>query len=74
MDTSIIDTAMAHRYLYYVLSDPVISDYEYDQVEKHAREEAPAEHPIQQVGSSLASSYTKEQIALAHTFLEQYGH
>lgn len=31
-----VGTVLAHRYLYYVCSTPVISDYEYDMLEKEA--------------------------------------
>ena len=59
---------MAHRYLYYVESAPVISDFEYDNLERTAREVAPQESPVHGVGSSLASSYTPEMIKFALTF------
>lgn len=61
---------MAHRYLYYVLGDTVISDYEYDKLEREAREYLPSDHPIQGVGSSLPSSYSDAQIKLAMSLLE----
>jgi NAD-dependent DNA ligase len=56
---------MAHRYLYYVLSAPVISDYLYDQLEKLALESAPADSPLRKPGSDLASHYSDEIIAMA---------
>lgn len=46
---------MAHRYLYYILATPEITDQEYDELEK-ARE-WPADSPVLQVGSDMASSY-----------------
>ena len=52
---------MAHRYLYYVLSESVISDAEYDLLERMARTVCPADSPVHGVGSSLPSSYTPEQ-------------
>lgn len=52
---------MAHRYLYYVECQPVISDYEYDMIEKQAREVLSYTSPVHKVGSSLPSSYTEEQ-------------
>ena len=61
---------MAHRYLYYVLAEPVLSDYEYDVVERKARAVLPAESPVQGVGSCLPNSYTAEQIARAQEFLK----
>lgn len=53
---------MAHRYLYYCLGEPVVSDYVYDQMEREARNVLPEDSPVQGVGSSLGSSYTKDQI------------
>ena len=51
---------MAHRYLYYVLSNNIISDAEYDVLERKAREVCPPESPVHGIGSSLPSSYTTE--------------
>lgn len=56
---------MAHRYLYYVGSDNVISDYEYDRLESKARQELPETSPVHGVGSSLSSDYTEAHITLA---------
>jgi NAD-dependent DNA ligase len=58
-------TIMAHRYLYYVLSEPVLPDFDYDMLEREARLHLPETSPVHAVGSSLPSSYTTEQIALA---------
>lgn len=57
---------MAHRYLYYVKAAPVISDFEYDQLEKKAVAELPATSPVHLVGSSRKESYTQEQINRAN--------
>ena len=51
---------MVHRYLYYVLSDSVLNDAVYDQIEREARAICPPESPVHGVGSSLPSSYTPE--------------
>lgn len=59
------DEVMAHRYLYYVMSEPVLPDMVYDTIERRAREVCPPESPVHGVGSSLPSSYTDKQIALA---------
>jgi NAD-dependent DNA ligase len=61
------DFALAHRYLYYVENNPIISDYEYDMLEKKAVIECAKspQHLIHQPGSSLASSYPKRIINLA---------
>lgn len=56
---------MAHRYLYYVKWDPVISDYEFDRLEKSAREQLPESSPVHGFGSDCDDSYTDEHRALA---------
>lgn len=56
---------MAHRYLYYVLSEPRLPDLVYDDLERQARAVCDAGSPVHGVGSSLPSSYTGEQIARA---------
>jgi NAD-dependent DNA ligase len=61
---------MAHRYLYYVLSDNVISDAEYDPLERIARAVCPADSPVHGVGSSLAGSYNDEQVDRAIELLQ----
>jgi len=49
---------MIHRYCYYVLDAPLISDAEYDILEREARATLPDTSPVQGIGSSLASSYS----------------
>lgn len=56
---------LAHRFLYYVLDDPAISDFEYDRLERRARSLLPLDSPVHGVGSSLRSSYPEEIEALA---------
>lgn len=56
---------LAHRYLYYVLCSPILSDYEYDCLEAKAEAETPAGSLIFTVGSDLASSYPLEVQAYA---------
>ena len=56
---------LIHRYLYYVESSPVISDFEYDRLEREAREVCEESSPVHRVGSSLPSSYPKEVITEA---------
>lgn len=51
---------LVHRYLYYVLAQPTISDFEYDIIERQAREVCPPESPVHGVGSSLPSSYSDD--------------
>jgi NAD-dependent DNA ligase len=60
---------MAHRYLYYVLSEPQLPDLTYDVLEREARAVCPPESPVHGVGSSLPSSYTAAQVALAKRWL-----
>lgn len=56
---------MIHRFLYYVLSTPVISDFEYDIIEAEARKICLPDSPVHGVGSSLGSSYPAEIKRLA---------
>ena len=56
---------LAHRYLYYVDCSPVISDYEYDVLEREAREKCGLSSPVHGIGSSLPSSYSPETVLLA---------
>ena len=51
---------MAHRYLYYVTCEPVLSDYDYDLLENQALKVAKSNSPINNPGSSLDSSYSQE--------------
>jgi NAD-dependent DNA ligase len=52
---------LAHRYLYYVKSHPVIPDYQYDQLEKEAIASLEGrDSPILTVGSDLEDSYSNE--------------
>jgi len=53
---------MVHRYLYYVEAQPIISDFEYDVIERQAREVLPETSPVHRVGSSLPSSYSQNVI------------
>ena len=62
---------MAHRYLYYVLGEPVISDYLYDPWEREARQVLPEDSPIHGVVSSNPWSYSKEQIEYARKLSEE---
>lgn len=51
---------LAHRYLYYVCNTPVISDLEYDILEKQAMKLLPESSQVFRPGSDLESSYTQE--------------
>lgn len=59
------DKIMVHRYLYYVLCDPIISDYEYDLLDREATTLLPESSPVHQVGSSLVDSYSERVRSLA---------
>lgn len=58
--------ALAHRYLYYVKSTPIISDREYDKLEEEALTKS-GKKLLETPGSSLESSYSDEvkQLALS---------
>jgi NAD-dependent DNA ligase len=62
---------MAHRYLYYVMCSPVLSDSIYDVIEREARAICPPESPVHGIGSSLASGYTGSQVEYAHALLRR---
>lgn len=64
------DLVMAHRYLYYVKANPVLSDYEYDQLESFAMFQLKNSASIQATGSDFEGSYTKEQKLLANELLK----
>lgn len=51
---------LIHRFLYYVMCEPEISDFEYDVLEREAREVCPEGSPVHGVGSCLPSSYPAE--------------
>lgn len=53
---------LVHRYLYYIEAQPIISDFEYDILEREAREVLPESSPVQGVGSSLPWSYPEDVI------------
>lgn len=57
--------ALAHRYLYYIEFSPVITDFEYDMLEKKALEECDENSTLNKPGSDLKSSYSDEIIELA---------
>lgn len=56
---------MAHRYLYHVLHNPLISDAEYDVLEAHAIPHMPPDHPIHKPGSDNRDDYTLDVVHLA---------
>jgi len=64
------DLILLHRYCYYVLCDPIISDFIYDQLETEARKVCPETSVVHKVGSVLSSSYPDYIKELAKT---KYG-
>jgi len=61
---------LAHRYLYYILNRPILSDREYDIKEKYAKSILPENSPVFSMGSDLESSYPKEVIEFAKKLLK----
>lgn len=52
---NLLEQIQFHRYRYYVMDDPMISDYEYDVLERRARDQYGDD--AVGIGSSLRSSY-----------------
>lgn len=67
------DLTMAHRFLYYVECAPVLTDHEYDVIERKARAALPETSMVQKVGSSLESDYTDEQKKIAEDLERKAG-
>jgi len=63
---------LAHRYLYYVLNTPVISDRAYDELEKAAIKILPSTSDVNKPGSDLDSSYSQEVKDKAQLLLKQF--
>ncbi len=61
---------LAHRYLYYCLGRPVISDREYDRLERAALTNAAPESPLNEPGSDAEGSYGDTVKALAASLRE----
>ncbi len=70
--TEVEKRALAHRYLYYVLCTPVISDYEYDMLERRALREVEEDSKLRSPGSDLPASYPDEVIELAEKIKLSY--
>lgn len=51
------ELCLVHRYLYYVLNQPVISDYQYDELERLAKKDVGKNSILLRPGSDLESSY-----------------
>ncbi len=48
-----------HRYLYYVKCDPILSDYEYDRLEKKYLDKYPESDILKSVSSDREEDYPK---------------
>lgn len=53
------DILLEHRYRYYILCMPIISDYEYDMLEREYLKTAPEDSLLRLPGSDLIESYPK---------------
>lgn len=69
------DLCLAHRYLYHVLNTPIISDYEYDILDKEAviEEKNNLNHPIHSIGSDNNLDYTQETRFKAYLLMKHRG-
>ena len=56
---------MAHRYLYYVKNESVISDYNYDMMEKKTLKIVGNNSPLHKTGSSNKEDYSQSIIMLS---------
>lgn len=63
---SIEQLTLAHRYLYYVKSEPVISDQEFDELEKLALSVAPTNSLLHNPGSDRHEDYPLQARLMAH--------
>ena len=61
-DSKLEHAVMVHRYLYYIECAPMISDHEYDALERAARAALPDGSPVHKLGSSLVSDYSEAVI------------
>lgn len=69
-DLKLEDACLVHRYLYYVLSSPIISDYVYDLMEKEARIKLDPNHLLNKPGSSLKTIYPTHIVEIGNKLLE----
>lgn len=63
--TTLEDFIMAHRYLYYCVNSPQISDSRYDVIESAALRVLPESSAIRKTGSSFESDYSEAQKQIA---------
>lgn len=60
------DQCLVHRVLYYCLARPILTDHEYDMLEREATLAAPPSHLIQRPGSDTESTYPPHLVQLAY--------
>lgn len=70
---------MAHRYLYYVLADPILKDWDYDKLDKELVDilnekftEDECRSPVLFPGSDLKESYTADEKELGELMLANH--
>jgi len=61
---------LAHRYLYYVLNSPVISDEEYDRLERQVLPTVTKDSMLHLAGSEFEEDYPNEVINYAFQMLK----
>ena len=69
-DLSYEDQCLVHRYLYYCWNRSVISDHEYDALERKALRQADKNHMIHKVGSSNDKNYSDRIKIIAESLIE----
>lgn len=71
-DDSILgDLILVHRFLYYVAGTPVLSDYDYDMLERKAVALLPVTHPVHKPGSDNRLDYPARIIEQAEKVWEK---
>jgi len=68
----LLNKCLALRYCYYVENISIISDYDYDVLEKKCQAFAPEDSIIHRPGSSLSCDYPIEVIEIAKSLIENY--
>lgn len=67
INLNLVEQIQFHRYRYYVMYDPLITDLEYDMLDRKALEQFPDDPVLNSVGSELISSYPQHIIDLAES-------
>lgn len=69
---SLFDKCLVHRYRYYIINEPLISDLIYDAYEKKAKEIGiPKGHSLSYPGSDIVNNYSNEIIQIALSISEK---